>query len=194
MNSQREKKLRLRENHIIKAATRLIEEVGFAGLTMDMVANETAMAKATLYTHFKSKESIARAIVMRVFNNMSLYIKQLQGSGIAKLQAVVNYMLHSQDTIDGFSAVAMRDDFTAIVLEDTEVHEIFMKTQHQLIQLIEQAKAEGDIEPDLMNEAVLTMLFGTRTLLMAAQVFDTQPQQEKLIQHGIRIFLHGIRP
>jgi AcrR family transcriptional regulator len=194
LNSRREKKVQLREDQIIAAAVRLTETVGLAGLTMDMIADETAIAKATLYTHFKSKDAIASAIVLRVFNNMAAFIDQLQGDGITQLEAVVNYMLRSQDTQDGFSTVAMRDDFKAIVLEEPAVREVFMRTQAQLIRLIEQAKSEGDIAPELMNEAILSLLFGTRSLLVAAQAFDTPAQHDKILQHGIQIFLRGIRP
>lgn len=193
MASQREKKVQHREDEILTAASRLIEQVGFAGLTMDMVAEATAIAKATLYTHFKSKEALASAIIVRVFRNMLVFIQTLQGSGLTQLEAVVGYMLRSQDTVKGFSAVAMRDDLASILLNDPVAHSNFLNATNHMSRIIELGKADGTINPHLLNEAIQTMLFSTRALLMVARTFPGQLEHDRVIEHGIQIFLRGIR-
>jgi len=192
--SQREKKVQLREDEILTAASRLIEQVGFAGLTMDMVAEATAIAKATLYTHFKSKEALASAIVVRVFQNMLIFIQTLQGSGAAQLEAIIGYMLRSQDTVKGFSAVAMRDDLASILLNDPTAQTNFATANGHISRIIELGKADGSIHPHLLNEAIQTMLFSTRALLMVKQMYPDQAAHDRVIEHGIQIFLRGIRP
>lgn len=47
---------------IIMAAIKVFTEKGYHGSTMDKIAKEVGVSKATLYTYFKSKEDILKAI------------------------------------------------------------------------------------------------------------------------------------
>lgn len=50
-------------NTMLAVASRLFLERGFDPVTMDAVAREAAVSKATLYAHFKSKEALFAAVV-----------------------------------------------------------------------------------------------------------------------------------
>ncbi len=50
------------KNKIIQAAIKIFSEKGYHGSTMDKIAKEVGVSKATLYTYFKSKEDILRVI------------------------------------------------------------------------------------------------------------------------------------
>jgi len=50
----------------IRAAEELFKRVGFRAVTMEMVAREANVAKATLYNHFKNKDDLYLAVCARM--------------------------------------------------------------------------------------------------------------------------------
>ena len=52
-----------REDAIVSTVMRLLAEKGFDAMTVDEVAADVGIAKASLYKHFSSKEEIGRAHV-----------------------------------------------------------------------------------------------------------------------------------
>ncbi|GAB4313154.1 MAG: TetR/AcrR family transcriptional regulator [Methanobacteriaceae archaeon] len=73
---QREKQMRRR--NIIQSAEKLFYKKGYENVTMNDIAQETELARSTLYLYFKNKEEIYLAIV-------------LQGSEILKEILTKNY-------------------------------------------------------------------------------------------------------
>lgn len=64
--SFREQVLRVREDAIVSSVNRLLAEKGFDSMTVDEVAADVGIAKASLYKHFASKEALAAAAMVRV--------------------------------------------------------------------------------------------------------------------------------
>ena len=64
--SLREKVLRVRENAIVDVVNRLLAEKGFEQMTVDEIAADVGIAKASLYKHFASKEALAAAAIERL--------------------------------------------------------------------------------------------------------------------------------
>ena len=67
-----------REQAIIAAVNRLLAEKGFEAMTVDAVAAEVGIAKASLYKHFKSKEDLAAAAMIGVLDRALALIETLQ--------------------------------------------------------------------------------------------------------------------
>ena len=66
--SFREQVLRAREDAIVSSVNRLLAEKGFDLMTVDEVAADVGIAKASLYKHFDSKEELAAAAMIRVLD------------------------------------------------------------------------------------------------------------------------------
>ena len=58
--------LQAREDAIIQTASRLLAEKGFEAMTVDEVAANVGIAKASLYKHFPSKEDLAAAAMVKL--------------------------------------------------------------------------------------------------------------------------------
>ena len=76
--SFREQVLLAREAAIVAAVNRLLAEKGFDAMTVDAVAAEVGIAKASLYKHFKSKEDLAAAAMIGVLDRALALIETLQ--------------------------------------------------------------------------------------------------------------------
>ena len=61
--SFKEQMLQAREDAIIRTVNRLLAEKGFEAMTVDEVAADVGIAKASLYKHFPSKEDLALSLI-----------------------------------------------------------------------------------------------------------------------------------
>jgi len=69
--------LRAREAAIVTAAKHLLAAKGFDAMTVDEVAAEAGIAKASLYKHFDSKEAIAAAAMTCVLDKLLAALGEL---------------------------------------------------------------------------------------------------------------------
>ena len=60
--SFKQQQLIVRENAIVDATHQLLAQKGFDLMTMDEVAAEVGIAKASLYKHFPSKDELLRSV------------------------------------------------------------------------------------------------------------------------------------
>ncbi|HEY6086476.1 MAG TPA: helix-turn-helix domain-containing protein, partial [Burkholderiaceae bacterium] len=70
----REQLLRVREDAIVQAVNRLLATKGYDLMTVDEVAADAGMAKASLYKHFTSKEELAGAAMVRALERAIAYV------------------------------------------------------------------------------------------------------------------------
>ena len=66
--SFRVQSLRAREDAIVESVNRLLAEKGYDVMTVDEVAADVGIAKASLYKHFTSKEELAAAAMVRTLD------------------------------------------------------------------------------------------------------------------------------
>ena len=90
--SRKEREKGNRREDILKAAETIMLTKGLYGLSIDLVAQETELAKGTIYLYFKSKEEIllvlslkARTLLYKEFQK----IEKSNESNIEKLRAIV---------------------------------------------------------------------------------------------------------
>jgi TetR/AcrR family transcriptional regulator, regulator of autoinduction and epiphytic fitness len=63
-----------REEAIVDVVNRLLADKGFDAMTVDEVANEVGVAKASLYKHFPSKEDLAAAAMVRMVQRAQVFL------------------------------------------------------------------------------------------------------------------------
>lgn len=68
---------RVRFKRVVRAADELFRTYGFRGVTMERVAREAAVAKATLYSYFKNKDELFVAVSNRM---AALLVKEFTGA------------------------------------------------------------------------------------------------------------------
>ena len=101
--SFKEQQFRVREDVILDVVTRLLASKGFDLMTMDEVALEVGIAKASLYKHFDSKEVLAAAAMARMLDRTIDLINELAANNtepIDKLKAMVKWSVEKHLTGD----------------------------------------------------------------------------------------------
>jgi AcrR family transcriptional regulator len=194
MPSNRDKKLAIREKQILQAALRLIERDGFAELTMDALAAEAGIAKATLYQHFANKEDLAVRSALRAFENLEAFVARLSGRAIVQLQAVFRYMMTAGQDPDAFPNSVMQPDMLVLFRDNAELQAHFFRIYATFRGMIEAAKADGDIVPTLNNDIIINMLMGTAGLLKPNITPSSTYSADEALAQGLQILFRGLHP
>ena len=78
---------RVREQAIVTAVNRLLANKGYDAMTVDEVAAEAGMAKASLYKLFTSKEELAGAAMVGVLDRALAFVDGLRSAADAAAEA-----------------------------------------------------------------------------------------------------------
>jgi TetR/AcrR family transcriptional regulator, regulator of autoinduction and epiphytic fitness len=182
--SFREQVLRAREDAIVTSVNRLLAEKGFDLMTVDEVAADVGIAKASLYKHFTSKEELAAAAMIRVLDRAMHFLGGLAASPEAKaldqLKAVARWTMQVQLAGEMPSLPAQNSSLRAALMTNKTYLNRLMEVSDQLGAWITAAQAAGDLDPALPPEVVLYTLFARACdpvlglLKLAGQYSDEQ--------------------
>ncbi len=81
--------LEAREQAITASVNRLLSEKGFDAMTVDEVAAEVGIAKASLYKHFSSKEELACAAMVQAMQKAEAFLEELSQTDVTDSTACV---------------------------------------------------------------------------------------------------------
>ncbi len=150
-----------REDAIIQAVNRLLAEKGFDAMTVDEVAAEVGIAKASLYKHFPSKEDLAAAAMVRVMQRAVAFLDSLPADGapLAQLKAVVRWTLQVQLEGQMPSLPSENSSLRATLMVNKPYIDGLMTVSDRLGGWIEAAQQQGHLNQALPPIAVLYTLY-----------------------------------
>jgi AcrR family transcriptional regulator len=159
--SFREQMLHAREEAIVRTVNRLLAEKGFEGMTVDEVAAEVGIAKASLYKHFPSKEDLAAAAMVWVMRRAQTFLATLPATGtaISKLRAVVAWTMGLKLAGEMPSLPSQNSSLRTTLMANKDYMDGLMDVSDRLGAWIESAQTDGSLNPALPAIAVLYTLF-----------------------------------
>ena len=153
--------LAVRETAIIQSVNRLLAEKGFDAMTVDEVAAEVGIAKASLYKHFTSKEELACAAMVTAMRRAQEVIQSTDASlaPIDKLKYVTRWTMTLK--LQGLmpSLPSQNSSLRATLMGSKDYMDGLMEVSDALGGWIEEAQAQGQINKALPAVAVLYTLF-----------------------------------
>ena len=153
--------LAARETAIIQSVNRLLAEKGFDAMTVDEVAAEVGIAKASLYKHFTSKEELACAAMVTAMRKAQEFIQSVPASQapIDKIKAATRWTMTLK--LQGLmpSLPSQNSSLRATLMASKDYMDGLMEVSDALGGWIEMAQADGKINPALPAIAVLYTLF-----------------------------------
>jgi TetR/AcrR family transcriptional regulator, regulator of autoinduction and epiphytic fitness len=161
--SFREQVLRVREDAIVDSVNRLLADKGFDLMTVDEVAADVGIAKASLYKHFASKEALAAAAMVRLLQRSLAFVDQQTAitgiSAVARLQAVVRWALRLQLAGEIPTVPSQNSSLRAELMASKTYMELLLQLSERMGAWILQAQADADIDPQLPPEVVLYTIY-----------------------------------
>jgi len=160
--SFRDQVLRVREDAIVSSVNRLLAEKGFEQMTVDEVAADVGIAKASLYKHFASKEALAAAAMVRSSTRTMEVLDQQVArnvSAVERLREVARWALRVQLAGEMPILPSQNSSLRSELLGHKPYLELLMQVSDRLGEWIVQAQSDGDLDRSLPPELVLYTLF-----------------------------------
>lgn len=162
---------RLREQAIVEAVNRLLAIKGYDAMTMDEVAAEAGLAKASLYKLFTSKEELAGAAMVLVLDQALALVEGLRAqaaeasargerlSPLEPLKSVTRWAMKTQLDGEMPSLPAQNSSLSAALMSNEAYMDRLVSLSNWLGIWIAEAQADGQISAALPSELVLYTLF-----------------------------------
>ena len=150
-----------REDAIIQAVNRLLAEKGFEAMTVDQVAADVGIAKASLYKHFPSKEDLAAAAMASTMRRGQAFLDDLatDSAPIEKLRSVVAWTMGLKLAGEMPSLPSQNSSLRTTLMGHKDYMEGLMDVSDRLGAWIEAAQSQGALNPKFPPIAVLYTLF-----------------------------------
>ena len=150
-----------REDAIVVAVNRLLAEKGFDLMTVDEVALEVGIAKASLYKHFSSKEDLAAAAMVRVIGLAQAFLANLSPAAkpLDQLKAIARWMVQEQLKGEMPSLPSQNSTLRANLMANKAYLDGLMQISDQIGGWIETAQADGSLSPKVPPLVVLYTLY-----------------------------------
>src|ERR1700710_1633291 len=154
-----------RERRILDAAARLIVHYGYDKTTVDEIAREAGISKGAIYLHFKSKEDLFEALLLRESETIMVRFYELldaDSHGVTIFN-IYRYSLAVLDESPLLKAIYTRDkrvlgDWVQRV-RDTPAYTQALSISVEFVRHFQEA---GLIRRDLDPEAVMYLLMALR--------------------------------
>jgi len=161
--SFKEQVLRAREDAIIASVNRLLADKGFDLMTVDEVAADVGIAKASLYKHFPSKEALAAAAMVRLMDRTQAVVDQQAArtgaTALDRLQALTRWALETQLAGEMPTVPSQNSTLRAELMAHKGYLDAILRVSDTLGAWILDAQAQGDINPGLPPEVVLYTIY-----------------------------------
>lgn len=153
--------LAAREEAIVQAVNRLLAEKGFDLMTVDEVAANVGIAKASLYKHFPSKEDLAAAAMVRVLGLAQAFLTSLPPDAppLQQLKALVRWMLRLQLAGEMPSLPHQNSSLRTTLMNNKAYLDGLLRISDEIGAWIEHAQADGSLNPDIPPILILYTLY-----------------------------------
>ena len=130
-------------------------------MTVDQVAADVGIAKASLYKHFPSKEDLAAAAMVQVLVHASAYLDTLppDAEPLAQLKSVVRWMMERQLAGEMPSLPSQNSSLRAALLGNKAYLDGLMVVSDAIGGWIEAAQKGGTLNAALPPHLVLYTLY-----------------------------------
>ena len=161
--SFREQVLQAREDAIVASVNRLLAEKGYDVMTVDEVAADVGIAKASLYKHFTSKEELAAAAMIRALDRALAFLATLElatkAPAIEQLKAVARWTMQVQLAGEMPSLPAQNSALRSALTANKAYIDRLMVVSEKLGAWITAAQKAGQLNRKLPPEVILYTLF-----------------------------------
>lgn len=185
----RQERVMQKEQTIIRAAQTIFLVHGFYGTTMSMIAKASGVADGTLYTYFKNKEALARAVVSEFYKDLtSATQKGVDALSTTEERLRFLALNHLTEVMSKWQILEMLPLIHSD-LEQYGMSEFFElnKAYARIFdRVIKDGKSHGDIKPGLTAWIVRDIFFGaldysSRTMMIKSRESDVNEVVDEVI-------------
>lgn len=183
---------------IRKAAWELFSQFGVDKVSIVDIARKASVSQATIYNNFGSKEAIVREFVTGAVEHLMSHAREIltpQRLFREKMAAFIQFI--AAMLANGRPSAAESAIFSSLDLQnDPEIKKIRAEAQEKmtelLLELIQAGKQQGQVNPDLSDEALM-MYFGVfMDVFTNPQLQRRSAQNPGLVQELGNLMMFGL--
>ncbi|WP_034411874.1 TetR/AcrR family transcriptional regulator [Derxia gummosa] len=182
--SIKEQMQRVREEAIVAVVNRLLATKGYDAMTVDEVAAEAGLAKASLYKLFSSKEQLAAAAMVAALDRALGFVDGLRAAAaeagprgaarpIDQLRAVARWAMETQLAGEMPVLPSHNSALSAALQGNDDYMDRLIGLSNKLGIWIAEAEAAGQLNTSLPGELVLYTLFARACDPVVAMLRDS---------------------
>jgi TetR/AcrR family transcriptional regulator, regulator of autoinduction and epiphytic fitness len=190
------RQLELREEAILDVAHQLLGRLGYEVMTMDLVAAEVGIAKASLYKHFASKEKLAARTMTRLFDRTLTRLNELPAALAAgdKLVAMLEWVLRERLAGSIPHLPSTNSALEQGLMTDEAYQSSLFTLNAALSALVDQAKRDGVLAEELPTDFIVTAIYArscdpTLDYMKRGNSYT----DEDIVRHMVHAFFAGVR-
>ncbi len=190
------RQLEMREEAILDVAHQLLGRLGYEEMTMDAVASEVGIAKASLYKHFPSKERLAARTMTRLFERTVTKLHTIDAKIPAgeKLRVMLEWVL--QERLRGSIPHLPSTNGTLEqgLMTDEEYLAALFTLNAELSSLIDAAKEERALSSALPTDYIVTAIYArscdpTLDYMKRGNSYS----DEEIVRYMVHAFFSGVK-
>jgi len=179
---------------ILRAALDLFQAFGFSKVSIGDIAQRAGVSQVTIYNHFGNKEGLTREVIKGFIRSLlDKYRKVINGQGsyMEKLEFIIYDKTEVAQQFQGelLGRMVFSDPYIEQIIQSmwqTEVKQL-------MLDLVEDGKNQGYINPQLSEEAVLVYLEILRKGMFADPAVPTRMERHPQLVHDLNsLFLYGL--
>lgn len=177
---------------IIQKATELFLKLGFKSITMDDIANEMAISKKTIYTHFNNKSALVKECTCSLLNSIT--------EGIDEICALDQNPIEELYEIKRFVATKLEDDNSSTqyqlqkyypeineVIKESHFEKMMECTRKNLQKGIEMGLYRSNMNVDLIARFYYVGVHGIKDQsLFPIEMFPSKFITEEYLEYHLR--------
>jgi AcrR family transcriptional regulator len=203
---RKQREVRQRELHLLEAARRMLVAHGYAGLSMDRLAEATEYSKGTIYQHFSTKEDLVMALASQSMEQRTSLFDR-----VARFDARPRERMHGVGIADELFARLYPYSFRSeLIIKMADLEDRASPERRELLQahedrcaglargFIEDAIRIGDLDPatsvSRVMFAIMSMVIGTHTMTSSFCSLMTQTgivNPFSALRDNIQVLLDG---
>lgn len=159
--SFKEQQLVVREHAILDAVNRLLAAKGFDLMTLDEVALDVGIAKASLYKHFQSKEELAAAAMARMLEDALGVMGGLDAAlaPIDRLKGLVRWGIETHLAGNMPMLPSTRSSIRQALIAYQPYMDRLTQVSETLGEWVSEARKENKLSSSVPAEAILYTIF-----------------------------------
>ncbi|WP_284141684.1 MULTISPECIES: TetR/AcrR family transcriptional regulator [unclassified Virgibacillus] len=166
-----ERRKHRKKQAILEAALALFKESGFQSVPVSTVAKKANVSQVTIYNYFGNKDELIDEVMKYYINNMWLEYDALFKSDLTFPEKVKQIIFEKKETANQMSARFFEDFMKHYAGNESYWEKLYKeKVLPQMMQLFDDGKAQGYVNRQISNEAILVYM----------QLFKEALQREEL--------------
>ncbi|MHB8628279.1 MAG: TetR/AcrR family transcriptional regulator [Aggregatilineales bacterium] len=181
-----------REEAIVETAYDMLAEQGYERMSMDDLAKQVGIAKATLYQHFPSKEDVLVGVIV---NFMRLGEAALLNEADAELPPIQRLERGLRRCMLG--RIRLSHGNVAVHPVNLKSHPRYLQQHDHLFQrineVVEQSKAAGEINPVLATPVIVHTIMWLFRIDFQAMMHIQGCTPEQAVDTLVTIVINGLK-